>query len=140
MKNYILIVNDITNQFDNIGELIDYIFGLEYKMLSNKEKLYKRYEKAFYLKKILNDEKIDIVETKIGVLLDKYTYIKKESNLENAIIVDNEITLIKALCKYKQMLLLEKKGLYVVHNKKDEEELSQEDNYIIINNIKSIKK
>lgn len=140
MKNYILIVNDITNQFNNIEELIDYIFGMEYKTLSNKEKLYKRYEKAFYLKKLLNDETIDIVETDIGVLLDNYTYIKRESNLENAIIVDNEITLIKSLCKYKQMLLLERKGLYILHDKRDEEELSQEDNYIIINNMKSIKK
>ena len=132
MKNYIMIVNDIDNQFNNLNEIIDHIFGMEYRKLNNKEKLYKRYEKAFYTKMFLNNKKIDIVETEIGVLLDNYTYTKKDYDLKNSIIVDDEITLIKSLCKYKVITLLERKGLYVFHKKIDEKNLKEGDNYIVI--------
>lgn len=135
MKNYILLENNINNQFNNKEEIVDYIFGVEYRNLNNKEKLYKRYEKAFYLKMYLNNKKIDIVETQIGVLLDNYTYAKKEYNLKEAIIVDDEITLIKSLCRYKIITLLERKGQYVFHKKIDERDLKEGENYIIINNI-----
>lgn len=135
MKNYILLENNINNQFNSKEEIIDYIFGIEYRNLNNKEKLYKRYEKAFYLKMYLNNKKIDIVETQIGVLLDNYTYTKKDYNLEEAIIVDDEITLIKSLCKHKIITLLERKGQYVFHKRIDEKDLKEGENYIIINNI-----
>lgn len=137
MKDYIVIENENNNQFDSVEELIDYIFGNEYKNLNNKEKLYKRYEKAFYLKIVLNNKDIEIVESDIGVLLDKYTYTKKEYDKNYAIIIDDEISLIKSLCKYNQIVLLEKKGKYKFHKKEDEIYLKEGDNYIIVNKLEN---
>lgn len=115
-------------QLNYLEELIDYVFGEEYKKLSEKDKLQKRYEQAL-LYAIVNNKKI--VYSQKGIInkdktIDKDTKYK----LEDSFFIDNEIVFILSMCNIDSIRILEKEGagIFIKTFRKEEN-----DNYIFIN-------
>ena len=115
-------------QLNYLEELIDYVFGEEYKKLSKKDKLQKRYEQAL-LYAIVNNKKI--VYSQKGIInkdktIDKDTKYK----LEDSFFIDNEIVFILSMCNIDSIRILEKEGAGIFIKTFGKEE---NDNYIFIN-------
>ena len=74
MKNLIYIEQDQINKFNTLQELYEFIFGMKYFTLTEKEKFIRRYEIAFYKIKFYGLD-LDIVHTIMGTLGEQYKII-----------------------------------------------------------------
>ena len=110
MKNLIYIENEESNQFNDIQELYEFIFGKEYFNMSEKEKFIRRYEIAFYKIKFYELD-LEIVHTKMGTIGEKYKIKSENYDLKNSFIIDDEKEFIKSLCKIPNITILESKKI-----------------------------
>lgn len=135
MENLIIIENSKKYLIKDISELFEYFFGEEYNNLSFNEKYKIRFEKAYGFV-IKND--LELVDTRVGVLSGDAEVISKKYEFSKAFIIDNEITFILSLCKFEQILLLEKfdnrDKVFIIDGLLNfEENLKVENGYVIIN-------
>ena len=132
MKNLIYIENEESNQFNDIQELYEFIFGKEYFNMSEKEKFIRRYEIAFYKIKFYELD-LEIVHTKMGTIGDKYKIKDEKYDLKNSFIIDDEKEFVKSLCKIPNIIILENKTSDNFFTAKEKEKFKG--NYIVINEI-----
>ena len=130
MKNLIYIEQDQINQFNTLQELYEFIFGMKYFTLTEKEKFIRRYEIAFYKIKFYNLD-LDIVHTMMGPLGEKYKIIDQKYNSEKAFIIDDEKQFVMSLCKISNIIILESKTSNNLLTAKEKEKYKG--NYIVIN-------
>jgi|GEM_PF-780501 len=129
MKNLIVLFKDKKYEINNIEEAINLFFDEEYINLSNEEKVVLRYKKAFGICKLKN---IDLVDTKIGTLGDNGIVIKRDYDILKSFIIDNEKTYMLSLCKFYDMVILEKKDSNILNNS-NITNIDEADNYVVIN-------
>lgn len=119
----------------NISELFEYFFGEEYNNLSFNEKYKIRFEKAYGF---VIKNNLELVDTRVGKLNGDAEVISKKYDFSKAFIIDNEITFILSLCKFEQILLLEKlenkDKIFIINGILNFEE-NLESGYVIINNF-----
>ena len=132
MKNLIYIEQDQINQFNTLQELYEFIFGMKYFTLTEKEKFIRRYEIAFYKIKFYGLD-LDIVHTMMGTLGGQYKIIDKKYNSEKAFIIDDEKQFVMSLCKIPGITILESKSSNNLLTTKEKEKYKG--NYIVINQI-----
>lgn len=132
MKNLIYIEQEQINKFDTLQELYEFIFGMKYFTLTEKEKFIRRYEIAFYKIKFYGLD-LDIVHTMMGTLGGQYKIIDKKYNLEKALLIDDEKKFIISLCKIPGITILESKSSHNLLTTKEKEKYKG--NYIVINQI-----
>lgn len=133
MYSYVLLKDGKTLSFENIKDLSKYFFGEEYLMLSEEEKISKRYENAFTLK-MLDKKDFQIVHTQIGIFDENYKIQTKKYNLKEDFIIDTDITYILSICKTKKYILLEKNDVKNILLEGLKLDLNfPEDEYIMIN-------
>lgn len=130
MKNLIYIEQDQINQFNTLQELYEFIFGMKYFTLTEKEKFIRRYEIAFYKIKFYNLD-LDIVHTIMGTLGEQYKIIDQKYNSEKAFIIDDEKQFVMSLCKISNIVILESKRSNNLLTAKEKEKYKG--NYIVIN-------
>ena len=130
MKNLIYIEQDQINQFNTLQELYEFIFGMKYFTLTEKEKFIRRYEIAFYKIKFYNLD-LDIVHTMMGTLGEQYKIIDQKYNSEKAFIIDDEKQFVMSLCKIPGITILESKSSNNILTAKEKEKYKG--NYIVIN-------
>ena len=130
MKNLIYIEQDQINQFNTLQELYEFIFGMKYFTLTEKEKFIRRYEIAFYKIKFYNLD-LDIVHTIMGTLGEQYKIIDQKYNSEKAFIIDDEKQFVMSLCKIPNIIILESKTSNNLLTAKEKEKYKG--NYIVIN-------
>lgn len=130
MKNLIYIEQDQINQFNTLQELYEFIFGMKYFNLTEKEKFIRRYEIAFYKIKFYNLD-LDIVHTMMGTLGEQYKIIDQKYNTEKAFIIDDEKQFVMSLCKFSNIIILESKTSNNLLTAKEKEKYKG--NYIVIN-------
>ena len=130
MKNLIYIEQDQINKFDTLQELYEFIFGMKYFTLTEKEKFIRRYEIAFYKIKFYNLD-LDIVHTMMGTLGEQYKIIDQKYNSEKAFIIDDEKQFVMSLCKISNIIILESKTSNNLLTAKEKEKYKG--NYIVIN-------
>ncbi len=130
MKNLIYIEQDQINQFNTLQELYEFIFGMKYFNLTEKEKFIRRYEIAFYKIKFYNLD-LDIVHTMMGTLGEQYKIIDQKYNSEKAFIIDDEKQFVMSLCKISNIIILESKTSNNLLTAKEKEKYKG--NYIVIN-------
>ena len=130
MKNLIYIEQDQINQFNTLQELYEFIFGMKYFTLTEKEKFIRRYETAFYKIKFYNLD-LDIVHTMMGTLGEQYKIIDQKYNSEKAFIIDDEKQFVMSLCKISNIIILESKTSNNLLTAKEKEKYKG--NYIVIN-------
>ena len=130
MKNLIYIEQDQINQFNTLQELYEFIFGMKYFTLTEKEKFIRRYEIAFYKIKFYNLD-LDIVHTMMGTLGEQYKIIDQKYNSEKAFIIDDEKQFVMSLCKIPNIIILESKTSNNLLTAKEKEKYKG--NYIVIN-------
>ena len=130
MKNLIYIEQEQINQFDTLQELYEFIFGMKYFTLTEKEKFIRRYEIAFYKIKFYNLD-LDIVHTIMGTLGEQYKIIDQKYNSEKAFIIDDEKQFVMSLCKISNIIILESKTSNNLLTAKEKEKYKG--NYIVIN-------
>ena len=130
MKNLIYIEQDQINQFNTLQELYEFIFGMKYFTLTEKEKFIRRYEIAFYKIKFYNLD-LDIVHTMMGTLGEQYKIIDQKYNSEKAFIIDDEKQFVMSLCKISNIVILESKTSNNLLTAKEKEKYKG--NYIVIN-------
>ena len=130
MKNLIYIEQDQINQFNTLQELYEFIFGMKYFTLTEKEKFIRRYEIAFYKIKFYNLD-LDIVHTMMGTLGEQYKIIDQKYNSEKAFIIDDEKQFVMSLCKISNIVILESKRSNNLLTAKEKEK--NKGNYIVIN-------
>ena len=130
MKNLIYIEQDQINQFNTLQELYEFIFGMKYFNLTEKEKFIRRYEIAFYKIKFYNLD-LDIVHTMMGTLGEQYKIIDQKYNSEKAFIIDDEKQFVMSLCKIPNIIILESKTSNNLLTAKEKEKYKG--NYIVIN-------
>lgn len=130
MKNLIYIEQDQINQFNTLQELYEFIFGMKYFNLTEKEKFIRRYEIAFYKIKFYNLD-LDIVHTIMGTLGEQYKIIDQKYNSEKAFIIDDEKQFVMSLCKISNIIILESKTSNNLLTAKEKEKYKG--NYIVIN-------
>ena len=119
----------------NISELFEYFFGEEYNNLSFNEKYKIRFEKAYGF---VIKNNLELVDTRVGKLNGDAEVTSKKYDFSKAFIIDNEITFILSLCKFEQILLLEKlenkDKIFIINGILNFEE-NLENGYVIINNF-----
>ena len=130
MKNLIYIEQEQINKFDTLQELYEFIFGMKYFTLTEKEKFIRRYEIAFYKIKFYNLD-LDIVHTIMGTLGEQYKIIDQKYNSEKAFIIDDEKQFVMSLCKIPNIIILESKTSNNLLTAKEKEKYKG--NYIVIN-------
>lgn len=130
MKNLIYVEQDQINQFNTLQELYEFIFGMKYFTLTEKEKFIRRYEIAFYKIKFYNLD-LDIVHTMMGTLGEQYKIIDQKYNSEKAFIIDDEKQFVMSLCKISNIIILESKTSNNLLTAKEKEKYKG--NYIVIN-------
>ena len=130
MKNLIYIEQDQINQFNTLQELYEFIFGMKYFNLTEKEKFIRRYEIAFYKIKFYNWD-LDIVHTMMGTLGEQYKIIDQKYNSEKAFIIDDEKHFVMSLFKISNIIILESKTSNNLLTAKEKEKYKG--NYIVIN-------
>ena len=130
MKNLIYIEQDQINQFNTLQELYEFIFGMKYFTLTEKEKFIRRYEIAFYKIKFYGLD-LDIVHTIMGTLGEQYKIIDQKYNSEKAFIIDDEKQFVMSLCKISNIIILESKTSNNLLTAKEKEKYKG--NYIVIN-------
>ena len=130
MKNLIYIEQDQINQFNTLQELYEFIFGMKYFTLTEKQKFIRRYEIAFYKIKFYNLD-LDIVHTMMGTLGEQYKIIDQKYNSEKAFIIDDEKQFVMSLCKISNIIILESKTSNNLLTAKEKEKYKG--NYIVIN-------
>lgn len=133
MENIIIIENSKKYFIKDKTELFEYFFGKDYNKLSFNEKYKIRFEKAYGFV-IKND--LELVDTRVGVLSGEAEVIAKRYDFSKAFIIDNEITFILSLCKFEQILLLEKLNnkdkIFVIDDILNLKE-NLENGYVIVN-------
>ena len=132
MKDLIYIEQEKINKFDSLQELYEFMFGMQYFNLTEKQKFIRRYEIAFYKIKFYCLD-LDIVHTKMGILGEQYKIIDERYNLNKALIIDNEREFIISLCKIPNITILESKVSDNLLTTKQKEKYMG--NYIVINEI-----
>ena len=130
MKNLIYIEQDQINQFNTLQELYEFIFGMKYFTLTEKEKFIRRYEIAFYKIKFYGLD-LDIVHTIMGTLGEQYKIIDQKYNSEKVFIIDDEKQFVMSLCKISNIVILESKRSNNLLTAKEKEKYKG--NYIVIN-------
>ena len=130
MKNLIYVEQDQINQFNTLQELYEFIFGMKYFTLTEKQKFIRRYEIAFYKIKFYNLD-LDIVHTMMGTLGEQYKIIDQKYNSEKAFIIDDEKQFVMSLCKISNIIILESKTSNNLLTAKEKEKYKG--NYIVIN-------
>ena len=130
MKNLIYIEQDQINQFNTLQELYEFIFGMKYFTLTEKQKFIRRYEIAFYKIKFYNLD-LYIVHTMMGTLGEQYKIIDQKYNSEKAFIIDDEKQFVMSLCKISNIIILESKTSNNLLTAKEKEKYKG--NYIVIN-------
>ena len=130
MKNLIYIEQDQINQFNTLQELYEFIFGMKYFTLTEKEKFIRRYEIAFYKIKFYGLD-LDIVHTIMGTLGEQYKIIDQKYNSEKVFIIDDEKQFVMSLCKISNIIILESKTSNNLLTAKEKEKYKG--NYIVIN-------
>ena len=135
MNNLIVIDGLNKYQINSYDELLVCFFGEDYKNLSFNEKYKIRFDKAYGFT-IKNN--LELVDTRVGIINGEAEVISKKYDFSKAFIIDNEITFILSLCKFENILLLEK----VDSNNKifmvDElinDDIEVEENYVVINKL-----
>lgn len=132
MKNLIYIEQEQINKFDTLQELYEFIFGMKYFTLTEKEKFIRRYEIAFYKIKFYGLD-LDIVHTIMGTLGEQYKIIDQKYNSEKVFIIDDEKQFVMSLCKISNIIILESKTSNNLLTAKEKEKYKG--NYIVINQI-----
>ena len=119
-------------QMNTLEELIDRIFGEEYKDLSDKEKLNQRYKDAMPYAVFNN---MNIVYSSKGIVKENKTFDKKTPiELEKSFIIDDEMTFLLSLCRVNDLRILERRYSNIFISSEDREELDGQDgNYVIVN-------
>lgn len=119
-------------QMDTLEELIEKVFGDEYKDLSEKEKLQLRYKNAL-IQAMFNN--MDVVYSPKGIVKKDKTFdTQTPYQLENSFVIDDETTYLLSLCKVDDLRILERKNSNIFISDEDREELKGEDgNYVIVN-------
>ena len=130
MKNLIYIEQEQINKFDTLQELYEFIFGMKYFTLTEKEKFIRRYEIAFYKIKFYGLD-LDIVHTIMGTLGEQYKIIDQKYNSEKVFIIDDEKQFVMSLCKISNIIILESKTSNNLLTAKEKEKYKG--NYIVIN-------
>lgn len=133
MENLIIIDDQNRYQIGSLDELISYFFGEDYKNLSFNEKYKIRFDKAFGF---TIKYKLELVDTRVGVINGDAEVISKTYDFSKAFIIDNEITFILSLCKFDNILILEKfdndKKILLVDDLVNKD-TDIEENYVVIN-------
>lgn len=132
MKNLVYIENECSNEFDNLQELYEFIFGKQYFSLTEKEKFIRRYEIAFYKINFYGFD-LDIVHTAMGTLGDMYKIKSEKFDLSRAIVIDNEREFLMSLCRFPNITILESKNSDNLLSSKEKEKYKG--NYIVIDKI-----
>lgn len=137
MENLIIIDKSKKYFINDINELYDYFFGAEYKNLSFNEKYKIRFEKAYGF---VIKNNLELVDTRVGVLNGDSEVISLKYNFSKAFMIDNEITFILSLCKFEEILILEKieneNKIFLIDEIIDyTEKLDKENNYVLINKL-----
>ena len=119
-------------QINTLEELIDRVFGDEYKNLSKKEKLNQRYKDAL-LHAVFNN--MDIVYSPKGIVKEDKTFdTQKTFDMNNSFVIDDETTFLLSLCKVDDLRILERKDSSIFISDEDRDELEGQDgNYVIVN-------
>lgn len=135
MENLIIIENSKKYLIKDMNELFEYFFGKEYNNLSFNEKYKIRFEKAYGF---VIKNNLELVDTRVGKLSGESEVISKKYDFAKAFIIDNELTFILSLCKFEQILLLEKleseSKVFIIDGILNlEENLELENGYVIIN-------
>lgn len=121
-------------QLESLEELVDELFGEQYKDTTQKEKLQQRYKSAL-LPAILNN--MPIVYSEKGIIKkDKTIDNVTPYELEKSFLIDDETTFILSLCKINDLSILEREDANILITEKERERLAnKEGNYIFINKI-----
>lgn len=119
-------------QLKSLEELVNKIFGENYKKLNQKEKLQERYKNALPLS-IIND--IPIVYSKKGIIKKDRTIDKETSyEIKESFVIDDETTFILSLCKLNDLRILEREDANIFLTDEEKESMADiEGNYIFIN-------
>ena len=119
-------------QLDSIEELVDKVLGEEYRELSEKDKLQKRYENAL-LQAMFNN--VDIVYSSKGIINKDKTFDKQTPyDINKSFVIDDDFTFLLSLCKVNDLRVLERIDSNIFISDEDREELKNEaGNYIIVN-------
>ncbi len=107
-------------------------FEERFEKLSFNEKFKIRYQKGLGIA-IKNG--IELVDTRVGLLGGNGEVKSKEFDFEKAFIIDNEITFILSLCKFENVLIMEKRDSNIFNISGVAKIEDEENNYIVINKI-----
>jgi len=127
--NLIIRVGKQIHQLNGIDELTETIFGKQYKELTAKERLLKRY--AIMLPYSVRDKKPIIYSPKGIIKGDKNFDSTTKYNVANSLIIDDEITCFLSLCKSGGLDILEQKNANIFVKNMDKSWMKG--NYIVIN-------
>ena len=134
----ILLNGDKTYELKSYDELIELIFGKEYKTLSFEEKYEIRFKKAF---PITVETETELVDTRVGKINGNAKVVSERYTFSKAFIIDNEKTFILSLLKFKDIVLLEKinENIFyiegIIEDIEKNNNMGIENEYISINNI-----
>lgn len=119
-------------QMDTLEELIDRVFGDNYKDLNKKEKLNQRYKDALFYAVFNN---MDIVYSPKGIIKEDKTFdTQTPFDLNRSFVIDDETTFLLSLCRVDDLRILEKKNSNIFISDEDRDELEgQEGNYVVVN-------
>lgn len=134
----LILTNDGKEYYlESYDELINLIFGEDYKNKSFNEKYITRFEKAHL---IVTEHELELVDTRVGKLTEDGKVESSNFNFSNAFIIDNDKTFILSLLKAKNMVLLEKKNENIFYIEGIIEDLEKSNiiginEYIVINKL-----
>ena len=119
-------------QMNSLDELIDRVFGDEYRNLNKKEKLKMRYNKAIF-QAMLNNMKV-LYSPKVIIKKDRTFDNHTPYEIDKCFIIDDETTFLLSLCKVNDLRILEREDSNIFLSDEDRKEIkSDEGNYVFIN-------
>ena len=131
MDPLVVIIQGQQFKLKNLNNLVASIFGKSYFDLSQEERLKVRYEKAHAISQF--HKYLPIVNTEQGTYGDNFDIVKKDSDFENAFIIDDDYSYILSLCKINSFMLLEVRKSNIFTGLIDKSEIK--DDLVVINHF-----
>ena len=131
MDPLVVIIQGQQFKLKNLNNLVASIFGKSYFDLSQEERLKVRYEKAHAISQF--HKYLPIVNTDQGTYGDNFDIVKKDNDIENAFIIDDDYTYILSLCKINRLMLLEVRNSNIFTGLIDKSEIK--DDLVVINHF-----